>query len=489
MTPMLAHMPLRSRVLALGVAFLALTGIARAETLEDALSDAYQSNPQLLSERAHLRAVDENVPQALSNWRPSVTFSGAAGASRSTNSPYAPTLTYGLANPGCTPGIPCALPYIPVRIPSTFPAVTNTTPNTIDININQPLYRGGRTIAQTAAAEKTVQSERAKLELTEQSVFFSVIQAYLDVVRDQATLELSIANEQLLRKQLESTREQFRVGTLTRTDVAQAEAQYATAVASRNLAEGNLQVSRANYQRAVGHTPPKLSPATLRPVLPATRDEALNLAAAKNPNVIASLYAEDAARDQVKVIRGQLLPTVSVVGDYQRLNDVAFPRSDTVNASIEARMTMPLYEGGAIYSATRQAIQTVGQLQGLTDDARRAAVQAATQAWETIASVRAQRKSLREGVKAAEIAFEGTQAEQRVGTRTILDVLITEQQLFSVKVQLVAADHDLALAEFNLAQQIGRLGAPDLKLNVKLYDATAHYNEVRGKWFGFGSGD
>lgn len=489
MTPMAAPSLLRFRVLALSVAFLAFAGVARAETLQDALADAYQSNPQLLSERAHLRAVDEGVPQALANWRPSITFSGAGGASRSTNSPYQPTLTYAFANPGCIPGTPCALPYLPVRVPSVFPAVTNTTPNTIDVNITQPLFRGGRTIAQTAAAEKTVQSERARLEFTEQSVFFSVIQAYLDVVRDQATLELSIANEQLLRKQLESTEEQFRVGTLTRTDVAQAQAQYASAVASRNQAEGNLQVSRANYQRAVGHVPPKLSATKVRPVLPATREEALSMASAKNPNVIAALFSEDAAREQVKVIRGQLLPTLSVVGDYQRLNDVGFPKSDQTVASVEARMTMPLYEGGAIYSQTRQAIQTVGQLQGVTDDARRAAVQAATQAWETIASTRAQRQSLQQTVKAAEVAFEGTQAEQRVGTRTILDVLITEQQLFTARVQLVATEHDLALAEFNLAQQIGRLTVADLQLKVTPYDATRHYNEVRGKWIGFGSGE
>lgn len=476
------------RLLALGAALMAITGVARAETLQDALAEAYDSNPQLLSERAHLRAVDENVPQALANWRPSIQFTGAAGAERQTNSPYEPTITYALANPGCAPLTPCAKPYIPLSIPSSFPALNNITPNTIDVNITQPLYRGGRTIAQTAAAEKTVESERAKLQVTEESVFFSVVQAYLDVVRDQATVELAISNEQVLRTQLQSTQEQFRVGTLTRTDVAQAEAQYASAIASRNQAEGNLQVSRAEYERAVGHLPGKLAPTKLRPILPATREEALNLAATKNPNVIAALLAEDAERDQVKVIRGQLLPTVSIVGDYQRLNDVAFPNSDTVNASVEARMTMPLYEGGSVYSQTRQAIQTVGQLQGVTDDARRAAVQGATQAWETIASGRAQVKALTESVNAADVAFRGSQAEQRVGTVTILQVLITEQTLFSTRVQLVSTQHDLALAEFNLAQQIGRLSAADLNVNVKPYDVNEHYHAVRDKWLGFGSG-
>ncbi|HEX4114118.1 MAG TPA: TolC family outer membrane protein [Stellaceae bacterium] len=483
--------PFRSTGLALGAALL-VTGLAgataaRADTLQDALTEAYDTNPQLLSERAHLRAVDENVPQALANWRPTVSFTGSAGAERTTNSPSEPNLTYLLAGPGCVVGIPCST-GIPVTLPSSLPAVTNVTPQTIDVNITQPLYRGGRTIAQTAEAEKTVEAERARLIVTEESVFYSVIQAYLDVVRDQATLELSINNEQLLSKQLESTREQFRVGTLTRTDVAQAEAQYASAIASRNQAEGTLQVSRANYERAVGHLPPKLTATSLRPVLPATRDQAITLAANKNPNVIAALFAEDAARDQVKVIRGQLLPTLSVVGDYQRLNDTEFPRSDTTVASVVARMSMPLYEGGAIYSQTRQAEQTVGQMRGQTDDARRAAVQGATQAWETMTSDRAQEKALVESVTAADVAFHGTQEEQRVGTRTVLDVLITEQTLFSAQVSLVSTRHDVALAEFNLALQIGRLSAADLSLKVRLYDVNRHYHAVRDKWVGFGSG-
>jgi len=470
----------RSRLLALGMALMASATTARAETLQDALTDAYDTNPQILSERAHLRSVDENVPQALSNWRPTVQFTGAAGAERLTNSPGLPSSTILTPGPDGT--------IVPVKQPSFLPPVTNITPNTIDVNITQPLYRGGRTIAQIKEAEKTVQSERARLAVTEQTVFFSVAQAYLDVVRDQATLDLAINNEQVLRKQLESTQEQFKVGTVTRTDVAQAESQYASAIANRNSAEGNLQISRANYERAVGHLPPKLVATKLRPVLPATREEALRLAAVKNPNVVAALLGEDAARDQVQVIRGQLLPTLSVVGDYARLNDTQFPHFDSTMASVEARMTMPLYEGGAVYSQTRQAIQNVGQLQGVTDDARRAAVQSATQAWEQIAADRAQRKSLMEAVTAAEIAFEGTQAEQRVGTRTILDVLITEQTLFSAQVQLVTTEHDLAVAEFNLSQQIGRLTAADLRLHVKLYDVNDHYRSVRDKLLGFGSG-
>ena len=477
---------LRRKFLGFGAALITLSAInlARAETLQDALGEAYQTNPQLLSERAHLRAVDENVPQALANWRPTVQFTGSAGSERQTNSPYEPTLTYLLAPPGCP--TPCGA-GIPVTLPSSVPALNNLTPQTVDVNVTQPLYRGGRTVAQIAEAEKTVDAERARLVSTEETVFFSVVQAYLDVVRDQSTLGLSINNEQLLRKQLESTEAQFHVGTVTRTDVAQAQAQLAGAVADRSQAEGNLQVSRANYERAVGHLPPKLDATPVRPVLPRTRPEALTLAANKNPNVIAALLTEDSQRDAIKVIRGQLLPTVSLVGDYQRLNDVAFQRSDQVDLSVEARMTVPLYEGGAVYSQTRQAEQTLGQLKGQTDDARRAAVQGATQAWETIASARGREIALEQTVKAAEVAFEGTQEEQKVGTRTVLDVLITEQQLFADRVNLVTTQHDLAVAEFTLSQQIGRLTAVDLRLKVNLYDVDKHYRDVRDKWIGFGA--
>lgn len=461
----LARQPKWSTVAALLTALASLSpigaGIAHADSLRNALIEAYETNPQLLAERAHLRSVDEKVPQALANWRPTVQLTSSAGYQKQWNSG-----------------------------PSFFlPPYQALTPTIVDVNIKQPIYRGGRTVAQTAQAEKQVEAERAKLIFTEESVFYSVIKAYLDVVRDQATLDLSVNNEQLLRKQLESTQEQFRVGTVTRTDVAQAQAQLASAVADRNQAEGNLQVSRANYQRAVGHLPPKLSPAKMRPVLPTTRAAALNLAANKNPNVIAALFAEDAGHDAVKVVKGQLLPTISVVGDYQRLDSTSFNHELTSNASVVAQLTMPLYEGGAVYSQAREAEQTVGQLKNEADDARRQAVQSATQAWETMTAARARLNALQQTVKAAEIAFEGTKEEQKVGTRTVLDVLITEQQLFSDRVNLVSTQHDLALAEFNLALQIGRLTAPDLKLHVKLYDVDRHYQAVRDKWFGFGSGD
>jgi outer membrane protein len=161
-------------------------------------------------------------------------------------------------------------------------------------------------------------------------------------------------------------------------------------------------------------------------------------------------------------------------------------RQDT--ASVVAQITMPLYESGLIYSQTRQAEQTVGQRRSQVDDARRLAVQQATQAWETLQSARAAIASFGAAVRAAQIALEGVQQEALVGSRTVLDVLISEQQLFTTQSQLIGAQHDAAVAEFNLAAATGRLIAPELRLPVQLYDMERHYKAVKDKWFGFGGG-
>lgn len=445
-------------------AVLLLAGAsASAQTLTESFAFAYNNNPQLLAQRAALRVTDESVPQALANWRPTVTFTGSAG--RTNGFSHTPTAV--------TP-----------NVHGVF--VTRS----IDLQITQPVYRGGRTEAATRQAINTVQASRAQTLGVETTVFQAVAQAYLDVVRDQTLVEVSRNNEAVLRKQLDATRDRFRVGEVTRTDVAQSESSLAQATAQRITTEGNLENSRANFARAVGHPPGRLIMPRERPVLPATREEALSLATSNNPNVIAASFTELAARDNVDLVRGQLLPQVSIVGDLNRSTAPSFTQSKTRLdvASVTARLTMPLYEGGAVYSQTRAAQQTVGQRRSQVDDARRQAVQIATQNWETLHAARAAIASFGTAVRAAQIALEGTQQEALVGSRTVLDVLIAEQQLFTTQSQLVTAQHDAALAEFNLTAATGRLIAPELKLPVQLYDMERHYKSVKDKWLGFGGG-
>ena len=449
------------RPIMVAAALLSGTVPGSAQTLTEAFAYSYNNNPQLLAQRALLRSTDEQVPQALSNWRPTVNFTGQGGYTRA-----------GAA----VAGSPTQFSSFPTR--------------SLDLRVTQPLYRGGRTEAQTRQAINTVQATRAQTLGVETTVFQAVAQAYLDVVRDQTLVEVNRNNEAVLRRQLEATRDRFRVGEVTRTDVAQAEASLAQATAQRIQAEGNLETSRANYARAVGHPPGRLVQPRERPALPATLEEALNLASHDNPNVISASFTELAARDNIDVVRGQLLPQISIIGDLNRSFSPSIvqrnARQDTASAQLQ--LTMPLYEGGVIYSQTRQAEQTVGQRRSQVDDARRQAVQQATQSWQTLQAARAAIASFTVAVRAAQIALEGTQQEALVGSRTVLDVLNTTQTLLNTQSQLVTSQHDAALAEFNLAAAIGRLIAPELKLPVQLYDMDKHYKEVKDKLFGFGGG-
>ena len=454
------------RAIGIAAGLLVAGNPAAAQTLTEAFAYAYNNNPQLLAQRASLRASDETVPQALANWRPTVTFSANAGFNR-----------VGQAQQTVT-GHPT---------PTQFSSFVSRS---MQITATQPVYRGGRTEAQTRQAINTVQAARAQTLAIETTVFQAVATAYLDVVRDQTLVEVARNNEQVLRKQLEATRDRFRVGEVTRTDVAQSESSLAQATAQRITAEGNLETSRAAYTRQVGHPPGRLVMPRERPVLPASREDALAVAAANNPAVIAASFVELAARDNIDLVRGQLLPQISVVGTLSRAQNPSFAQQNTRtdSATVVAQMTMPLYEGGAIYSQTRQAQQTVGQRRSQVDDQRRISVQDATRAWETLHAARAAIASFGAAVRAAQIALEGTQQEALVGSRTVLDVLIAEQQLFTTQSQLVTAQHDAALQEFVLAAAMGRLIAPELKLPVKLYDMDRHYRYVKDKLLGFGGG-
>jgi outer membrane protein len=456
---------LAARSVAAAAALLVAGSPAAAQTLTEALAYAYRNNPQLLAQRAALRATDEEVPQALSGWRPIVNLTGRTGFNRSVVSPNTQTET-------------------------TLSRSGNFISRSVELEVTQPIYRGGRTEAATRQAINTVQAARAETLSVETIVFTAVVTAFLDVVRDQNLLEVARNNEQVLRRQLEATRDRFRVGEVTRTDVAQSEAALAQSIAQRILAAGNLETSRSRYTRAVGHPPGRLIMPAERPALPATREEALALAAANNFDVISAMFTEAAARDNVDFIRSQLLPQVSITGSIGRgiSPTLGTSGSRTDAASVVAQMTVPLYEAGNVYSQTRQAQQTVGQRRSQVDIARRTAVQNATQSWETLQAARASIASFITAARAAQIALEGTQQEALVGSRTVLDVLIAEQQLFTAQSNLVSAQHDAALAEYTLAAAIGRLIAPALKLPVDPYDMGHHYKLVKDKWFGFGGG-
>jgi len=304
------------------------------------------------------------------------------------------------------------------------------------------------------------------------------------VLRDTAVLELRINNVGVIEQQLQATRDRFEVGELTRTDVAQAESRLARAVADRTTAEANLETSRAAYRKAIGRDPVDLQQPGLPSNLPTSENEALAAASDNNPNVVFADFNERAARSDIELRRGELLPVVTLDATIDRDKDIVGSDVEGTEAALTARLTVPLYQSGAVYSRIREAKQTASQRLAELALRKREAEQDASDAWEDFRASQARITSFESEVRAQEVAFDGVQQEAQVGSRTVLDVLDAEQELLDSRVNLVSAQRDLIVSGYSLLASIGKLTAQDLNLAVDLYDPASNYGTVRGKLFG-----
>jgi outer membrane protein/adhesin transport system outer membrane protein len=436
----------------LGVAVLLVFGVgavpAGAENLTQALALAYTNNPRLLAQRAALRAIDEQFPQALSGHRPTVSITVEAGKSS--------TRTLGA---GLDSG-------------------TNTSPRSGAITYQQPIFRGLRTLYDTRRARATIMQARADLTIVEQDILFQTVTAFVNVVRDQAVLRLTVNNEQVLRRQLRATRDRFQVGEVTRTDVSQAQARLSQAQATRTQSEGTLQISRANYRRFVGRAPGRLKKPTRGLRLPRALQTVVSVATTNAPNVVSARYAELAARHNVKLITGELLPSINLKVTGSRSHGTSTGARSSVG-TITGQLVIPLYQAGLTSSRIRQAKQVALQRHQDIIEARRAAIEAATQAWHALKTAQAQIRAFQSAARANAIALDGVRQEAAAGLRTVLDVLDAEQELLDARVNLVRAERDESVAAYQVYQAMGRLTAVSLKLPVPKHDPTAYYRRVK----------
>ncbi len=433
------------------------------QTLQQALALAYTYNPTLTAARAGLRAADENVPTALAGWRPQITVTGGPGYATGKLETFSDS--FGVAQ------------YSPSPLERRIYQAT--------ISLNQNIYRAGRTKAQTSEAVNKVLTTRAQLIASEEQVFTDTVSAFVNVISAQQVLVLDVQNEQVLTKQLQATNDRFRVGEITQTDVAQAEAALAEATATRETAEGQLQTDRATFEQEVGVLPGKLiDPQPLK--LPTRSEEqARALAAANNPNVVAALFNDAAAKDAFDLAYAQLMPSVALQASAFYSHDQT-PSEREQGGQVLANVTIPLYQGGSEYAAVRQARQQEQQAAKQVDDQRRTAVQQAVSAWETYIAAKGTIVSNQAAIKANQIALQGVEREALVGSQTTLDVLNAEQTLLQSQVTLVQTLANYVIASYGVASAVGRLTARDLNLPVGLYDDTAYYNAVKDRWVGTG---
>jgi outer membrane protein len=435
-----------------------------ADTIEAALVRAYQNNPQLNAQRASVRSTDENVPQALSGYRPKVALTGSIGYQ------YTDTLS--------TQG-GSATDLVKTPIHGTDP------PRAAGLTVTQTLYNGNQTANKTRAAESQVSGAREGLRVLEQGVLLSAATIYMDYLRDAAIVEVQRSNTRVLTQTLKQTRDRFNVGEVTRTDVAQSEAQLAAGITQQLTAESTLTTTRSNFRRIIGNEPEALAPGS--PVdrfLPGTLPSAVELSLTENPNVTAAMFGIDVNYLQVKVNEGALLPTITFQAAVQQSYEQTLTVYRSFGASAITQISAPLYQGGAEYSLIRQSKETLAQQRlnlELTRDTTRANT---VTAWGQLVAGKAQVSSAQSQVTASEIALNGVREEAKAGQRTTLDVLNAQQALVNARVALVTAQHDRVVASYAVLSAVGRLSPIVLKLPTTTYDPSVHYQQVRDSWAG-----
>jgi len=455
-------------LLAAPVAIAAITSTAvSADTLEWALVQAYQNNPSLNAQRAALRAADENVPQALSGYRPKLSVTANGGYN------YVSEIDKIVSQQ-----------VFPNSASYSNRAGSFGTRG-VGATATQTLYNGFQTANRTRQAESQVMGARETLRVTEQQVLLDAATAYMNLLRDQAIVELNRRNVEVLTEQLKQTRDRFNVGEVTRTDVAQAESRLAAGRSALLGAVSNYVTSQANYRRVIGVNPGRLDPGTpVDRLSPPVLARAITQGETQSPSVLAAVYGVDVAELAVKVSEGALYPNLGLTASVTRSYDLSLQQLKFTNVAILGQLTVPIYQGGTEYAAIRQSKETLGQQRLNLDVNRDQARATVVQSWGQLDAAKAQIEATTAQVNAAEIALNGVREEARVGQRTTLDVLNAQQELVNARVALVTAQHDRVVASYTLLAAVGGLSMPRLGLNVMIYDPQVHYQQVRDAWIG-----
>jgi outer membrane protein len=418
----------------------------------EAMRYAYDHSNTIRAARQELMAVEENLPQAQSGWKPSAGANAGVTKSWIDSSPSSST--------------------------------DGSVEKDIGLSVNQPLYRGGRTVSGIANAKNIIMAQRAALNATESQVLLGVVTSYMNVLRDQSLLDLAVNNRDVIAKQLDAVNARFNVGDVTRTDVSQAKARLAGAESSIISARGDLQSSRAVYQQVVGIPAGRLGmPKQVMPI-PDTLDQSIGMATTYNPNVVAAQFTRDAAKDNVDVIHGELLPTVGLNAGVTKAYDPTpgLLHDETIK-SIGISATVPLYEAGSVRSRVRQAKSTASQRGIEVDRAKDDVRQLTVSSWETLQATTAEIDSRKEQVKANAIARDGVHKEAELGTRTILDALNADQELLTSQSALVTARRDEVVARYTLAAALGLMNPNAVGFPELSRDYNDHIREITAKIF------
>lgn len=408
---------------------LPLAMMVKNDTLYSALATAYQNNPSLRAARAELLAVYEQLPQAQAGFKPTISLDGDITHSNTE-----------------------------AEGDNFFIDEGGNTSKSASLNLSQPIFKGGKTLADTRQARNVIMAQELALSAIEQQIIFEATQAYMDVLRDQAVLQLNEENQLLVSKELEQAENRFSVGELTRTDVSQSKARLAAAQANVINARGDLKATIANYQRLSGSPLPADMGYPLEKFeIPANLEEALSLAQSNNRMVLQAQLIAAAAKDGVNSASAELLPQIFAIGRLDKSYAPSQRIDEQRQSAIGLSASIPLYQAGSTRSRIREAQKRASQRNMEILEAQEQAKADAIQNWEGFQAAISETKARQAQIEAARIAREGVHYETEFGERTTLDSLNANQELLDAQVSLIEAKRNEVVARFALAQSLGIL--------------------------------
>lgn len=419
---------------------------AGADTLTDAMRLAYETNPTLILNRATLRATDESVALARSGRRPQITLQVNGVAANDASFSGTATETYSAS-----------------------------------LNARLNLYDGGRSRDAVEAAKTAVLAARASLENIEQSVMLSAAQAFLTVRRDQQIVSLARNNVEVLKQQLQAAEDRLSVGAATRTDVAQTRARLAGAQAVLAANRGALAISSENYLAVVGTPPLNLAYPPRLPELPGSLAEAEEIALRTHPLMRAAHLTEKMAAIDLRRARNARLPSLSANLNFgyseTYLGGTNLAAGDSSTATLS--LNQPIYTGGALSAAVRQAGATLERRMAETGNTRRQIQQQVSAAWYQLQIAHSSIAANRLQIEAAQYAYDGTVEEAKLGARTLLDTLNAKQEVLTAQNNLITSMHDERIASYSLLSAMGLLTPENLDLGIELYNPDENFNRVQ----------
>ena len=411
-----------------------------AITLTEALTQAYNNNPELNAERENIKVSEEDLNISKGEYHPTLTLSGSK-SKEDTNK---------LTNQS-----------------GGDAAVTDVDPRTTSITIEQTLFDAGR----SAEHEKNkigIELAIAKLIKKEQDILYKAIEAYTGLILANEKFEINKANVNLLERQVETDTIRLERGQVTISDVAQSESSLAEAQAKLIQAQNDVLTSKLNYENIIGplsNSNLLEKNSTINFVMPQNLNSAIELSKKNNPDLNIALLEYEQSEKDTTIAKSDLSPTAKLSFERSYSNDLSSTYDEREKDILKATVSWPFYSGGknrAKYKKNKN-LQTRKRL--LLDNTTKSNETIVASAWSNFQSSKSLLNSVELQVKAAEIANEGITAEYESGVgRTTLEVIQSNSFLLNAQISLANSERNYLLSQFNLLKSIGLLNSDYLKI-------------------------